>query len=70
MPWPFIIIFENKNALLEAVTVSLVDAIYDPVLSAEWHKELHQLCLSLSATTARSPRAVRDFVEHEQSWAC
>ena len=38
--------FENKNALLEAVTVSLVDAIYDPVLSAEWHKELHQLCLS------------------------
>ncbi|WP_066017307.1 TetR/AcrR family transcriptional regulator [Endozoicomonas atrinae] len=38
--------FENKNALLEAVTVSLVDAIYDPVLSIDWHKELHQLCLS------------------------
>ncbi len=38
--------FDNKNALLEAVTISLIDAIYDPVVSPEWRKELHALCLS------------------------
>lgn len=38
--------FDNKNALLEAVTVSLIDAIYDPVVSTNWRKELRTLCLS------------------------
>ncbi|WP_419536318.1 TetR/AcrR family transcriptional regulator [Endozoicomonas sp.] len=38
--------FSNKNALLEAVTVSLIDAIYDPVESADWQTELRMLCLS------------------------
>ena len=38
--------FANKAALLEAVTVSLVEEIYQPSESEDWQTELQQLCES------------------------
>lgn len=38
--------YSNKAELLEAVTVSLVEEIYLPVVSKEWKKELSKLCIS------------------------
>ncbi|RTR29740.1 TetR/AcrR family transcriptional regulator [Shewanella atlantica] len=38
--------FENKNALLEAITLSLIEAIYQPEASQQWQAELKQLSLS------------------------
>ncbi|CAH1583699.1 TetR/AcrR family transcriptional regulator [Vibrio rotiferianus] len=38
--------FDNKNKLLEAVTISLVEDIYSPVASDDWKSELHKLCAS------------------------
>jgi len=38
--------FDNKNALLEAITLSLIEAIYQPEISHQWQAELRQLSLS------------------------
>ncbi|MGI9276140.1 MAG: TetR/AcrR family transcriptional regulator [Endozoicomonas sp.] len=38
--------FSNKTALLEAVTVSLVEDIYEPSGTGDWQKELTLLCHS------------------------
>ncbi|WP_300675249.1 TetR family transcriptional regulator [Desulfoluna sp.] len=38
--------FSNKNALLEAVTVSLVEEIYKPLGENPWQEELKLLCKS------------------------
>ncbi|MGF1725365.1 TetR/AcrR family transcriptional regulator [Photobacterium nomapromontoriensis] len=49
--------FSNKNALLEAITTSLIQDIYQPITELDkvmndqqgchyWKNELHQLCLS------------------------
>ncbi|PML87631.1 transcriptional regulator [Vibrio breoganii] len=38
--------FENKNKLLEAITSSLVNDIYEPVISDDWKSELYKLCTS------------------------
>ena len=38
--------FANKAALLEAVTVSLVEEIYQPAGNDDWQAELQQLCKS------------------------
>ena len=38
--------FANKTALLEAVTVSLIEAIYEPIEGGEWRYELATLCKS------------------------
>ena len=38
--------FANKTALLEAVTVSLVEEIYKPIASSDWQVELYKLCES------------------------
>jgi AcrR family transcriptional regulator len=38
--------FKNKNALLEAITVSLIEDIYAPTSSHDWQAELATLCLS------------------------
>jgi len=38
--------FSNKAELLEAVTVSLVEEIYEPVESKDWKRELTKLCTS------------------------
>lgn len=38
--------FANKQALLAAVTVSLVREIYQPVDNGDWQEELQRLCLS------------------------
>lgn len=38
--------FSSKAALLEAVTVSLVEEIYQPIASDDWQAELQQLCES------------------------
>ncbi|MGF1761172.1 TetR/AcrR family transcriptional regulator [Photobacterium sagamiensis] len=36
--------FSNKNALLEAITTSLIEDIYEPKVSDNWKSELNQLC--------------------------
>lgn len=38
--------YQNKNALLEAIAVSLIDDIYQPAATAQWQAELQQLALS------------------------
>ncbi|RIZ53189.1 TetR/AcrR family transcriptional regulator [Vibrio sp. PID23_8] len=38
--------FKNKNALLEALTTSLVEAIYRPQASEDWQSGLKSLCVS------------------------
>ncbi len=38
--------FKNKNALLEALTTSLVTDIYQPQKNSEWQAELKRLCVS------------------------
>lgn len=38
--------FKNKDALLEAITTSLVEDIYEPQKSDNWQKELELLCRS------------------------
>ncbi|MGF1690855.1 TetR/AcrR family transcriptional regulator [Photobacterium kagoshimensis] len=38
--------FKNKDALLEAITVSLVADIYQPQPNAQWQVELERLCHS------------------------
>ncbi|MFA0085239.1 TetR/AcrR family transcriptional regulator [Vibrio sp. 10N.261.51.F12] len=38
--------FNNKNALLEAITVSLVEDIYQPRTDSPWKVELEALCIS------------------------
>lgn len=38
--------FESKNKLLEAITTSLVEDIYEPVVSDDWKSELYKLCTS------------------------
>lgn len=38
--------FSNKAALLEALTVSLIDDIYEPKVGGNWQVELERLCKS------------------------
>lgn len=38
--------FKNKNALLDAMTVSLMNDIYEPTLNEDWEGELKRLCVS------------------------
>lgn len=38
--------FKNKDALLEAITTSLIGDIYEPKKSDDWKKELEYLCHS------------------------
>ena len=38
--------FPNKAALLEAVTVSLMEVIYNPLENGDWKEELRKLCKS------------------------
>ena len=41
--------FSNKASLLEAITVSLIEDIYEPKGSADWQEELTLLCKSYLA---------------------
>jgi AcrR family transcriptional regulator len=64
--------FNNKNALLEAITTSLIEDIYQPELKDNWKSELTLLCVSyltllhtysglldtLLSMTSESPAAV------------
>lgn len=38
--------FSNKNALLEAITTSLIEDIYQPSVNDDWKSELYTLCES------------------------
>jgi len=38
--------FKNKNALLDAMTLSLMNDIYEPTLNEDWEGELRRLCVS------------------------
>lgn len=38
--------FENKNKLLEAITTSLIEDIYEPKVREGWRLELNTLCIS------------------------
>lgn len=38
--------FSNKNALLEAITTSLIEDIYQPKVTDKWKLELNKLCSS------------------------
>ena len=67
--------FNNKNALLEAITTSLIEDIYEPEESANWKLALNELCksyLSLlksypglleTLLTMKSPSPAAVFIE-------
>lgn len=38
--------FENKNKLLEAITTSLIEEVYEPKANDDWEPELTTLCTS------------------------
>jgi AcrR family transcriptional regulator len=71
--------FKNKNALLEALTTSLVAEIYQPQESSNWQDELKRLCVSyikllreyngllqtMLSMTSHGPAQV--FTEHYQT---
>lgn len=38
--------FDNKNALLEAITISLISDIYQPMMNSDWKLELTKLSSS------------------------
>ncbi|KXF80752.1 TetR/AcrR family transcriptional regulator [Enterovibrio coralii] len=47
--------FANKAALLEAITTSLVDDIYQPATEDDWEVELNKLCESYLSLLAHYP---------------
>ncbi|KMV28534.1 transcriptional regulator [Photobacterium swingsii] len=47
--------FKNKDALLEAITVSLISDVYEPVGHQDWQSELEQLCHSYLALLGQYP---------------
>lgn len=47
--------FENKNKLLESVTVSLVEEIYQPQNSSDWQAELNKLSTSYLTLLSNYP---------------
>ncbi|GAB3529694.1 TetR/AcrR family transcriptional regulator [Photobacterium alginatilyticum] len=47
--------FSNKNALLEAITTSLIEDIYEPKVSDNWKSELNELCTSYLTLLSRYP---------------
>ncbi len=47
--------FSNKNALLEAITTSLIEDIYEPKVSDSWKPELVKLCKSYVSLLNRYP---------------
>ncbi|MCG7587598.1 TetR/AcrR family transcriptional regulator [Photobacterium sp. OFAV2-7] len=47
--------FSNKNALLEAITTSLIEDIYEPKMSDNWKSELNKLCTSYLTLLSRYP---------------
>ncbi len=47
--------FSNKSALLEALTVSLIDDIYEPTVDGNWQVELERLCKSYLALLQTYP---------------
>ncbi|MGF1875335.1 TetR/AcrR family transcriptional regulator [Photobacterium frigidiphilum] len=54
--------FANKNALLEAVTVSLIEAIYEPKGSEAWQTELTTLCNSYLSLLQAHPGLLQTFL--------
>lgn len=54
--------FANKNALLEAVTVSLIEAIYEPKGTEAWQTELTTLCNSYLSLLQGHPGLLQTFL--------
>ncbi|EAS41981.1 TetR/AcrR family transcriptional regulator [Photobacterium profundum] len=54
--------FANKNALLEAVTVSLIEAIYEPKDNEAWQIELMALCNSYLSLLQEHPGLLQTFL--------
>jgi AcrR family transcriptional regulator len=54
--------FSNKNALLEAVTVSLIEAIYEPKDNEAWQAELMALCNSYLSLLQAHPGLLQTFL--------
>jgi AcrR family transcriptional regulator len=54
--------FANKNALLEAVTVSLIEAIYEPKDNKDWQTELMALCNSYLSLLQAHPGLLQTFL--------
>lgn len=47
--------FDNKSKLLESITTSLIEDIYEPKVSKEWKAELHELCISYLTLLSNYP---------------
>ncbi|MCF4176911.1 TetR/AcrR family transcriptional regulator [Vibrio sp. McD22-P3] len=57
--------FENKNKLLEAITTSLVEDIYEPIVSDDWKSELYKLCTSYLSLHADYPGLLETMLSME-----
>ncbi len=54
--------FPNKNALLESITVSLMEEIYEPTKNNTWKKELELLCKSYLNLLANYPGLLKTML--------
>lgn len=54
--------FANKNTLLEAVTVSLIQAIYEPKSTEHWQQELQRLCKSYLSLLSNHSGLLQTFL--------
>lgn len=57
--------FENKNALLESITVSLMSDIYQPKSNVDWQHELNLLCVSYVSLLNQYPGLLETLLKME-----
>lgn len=59
--------FSNKNALLEAITISLIEDVYQPEVSHNWKQELEKLCISYLTLLDSYPGLLATMLSMETS---
>jgi len=59
--------FDNKNALQEAIIISLIEEIYQPKLKGQWQQELSQLCYSYVSLLHQYPGLLETLLKMQTS---
>tara|TARA_Y100001956_G_scaffold82909_1_gene106691 strand:- start:4226 stop:4792 length:567 start_codon:yes stop_codon:yes gene_type:complete len=59
--------FTNKNALQEAIVVSLIEEVYQPQDNGQWQQELSKLCFSYVSLLHQYPGLLETLLKMETS---
>lgn len=59
--------FDNKNALQEAIVISLIEEVYQPQDSGQWQQELSHLCFSYVSLLHQYPGLLETLLKMEAS---